>query len=262
MVKIVLNADDFGRSITRNQAIDDSFKQALICSAGLIVTGKNLQNALNYIKKGNYFEKIHLHLNLSTSYKEEDPEDTPITLAMKKDPLFCENGKFSPGLPYRFVDIRKWKVVYCELIAQYQRFKEITEGKANYKHIDFHLWSNLTWPSSVALYFFIRKYKIESVRFIGIHQMNSIGYRILSRISKGLKCIKHIPATNIDYYLSKEKMLNKYKTIELYCHPNYKQGIFLDDSPSYLQHEMQPMIKQIEMLKSLDNMEFISWKDL
>ena len=42
MVRIILNADDFGKSVTRNQAIDDSFKQGLIRSAGLIVTGKHL----------------------------------------------------------------------------------------------------------------------------------------------------------------------------------------------------------------------------
>ena len=50
MVHIILNADDFGRSIERNKAIDDSFKQGLICSAGLIVTGKHLQNAQQFFK--------------------------------------------------------------------------------------------------------------------------------------------------------------------------------------------------------------------
>ena len=48
MVKIILNADDFGKSVERNRAIDDSFKQGLIRSAGLIVTGKHLQEAVDW----------------------------------------------------------------------------------------------------------------------------------------------------------------------------------------------------------------------
>ena len=63
-MKIILNADDFGRSIERNQAIDDAFKQGLIRSSSLIVTGKYLQDAVDYINKGGYADKIHLHLRL------------------------------------------------------------------------------------------------------------------------------------------------------------------------------------------------------
>ena len=72
--------------------------------------------------------------------------------------------------------------------------------------------------------------------------------------------MKYIPATNIDYFLSKKQSLNQYKTIELYCHPNYKDGIFIDDSPSYLHHDIQPMLNQIQMLKVVGNIEFVSWE--
>ncbi len=171
MVRIILNADDFGRSVERNRAIDDSFKPGLICSAGLIVTGKNLQNAIDYIHNGEYLKNIHLHLNLSTSLRDEDPEDTPLTEAMRRDSFFCKDGKFKKysGLPHRFSDLRKWEIVYHEMVSQYEKFKEITNEKANYKHIDFHLWYNLTWPVAFALKRFTRNYKIESVRYIGMH---------------------------------------------------------------------------------------------
>lgn len=263
MVRIILNADDFGRSLTLNQAVNDSFKQGLISSASLIVTGKYLQNAVDYINAGDYVEKVHLHFNVSTILRDGDSEDMPLTKAMKEDTFFCKNGKFSTykGLPQKFSYIRKWKVVYRELVAQYEKFIEITKGKADYKHVDFHLWYNLTWPVSVALYFFNRKYKIESIRLIGLHQMNSRKYRLLTWISK-TRNIKEVPSTNIDYYLTKKKSLSHYQTIELYCHPNYKNGEFLDDSPSYLHHDRQPMLRQIQMLKDSGDIEFISWKDI
>lgn len=262
MVKFILNADDFGKSKERNRAIDDSFKQRLIRSAGLIVTGKHLQEAVDYIGKGGYVENIHLHINLSANLLHEDSDDIPLTTAMRKDAFFCKNEKFKKyhGLPKNFVGIRKWKIVYNELVAQYNKFKEITNGRADYKHVDFHLWYNLTWPVAVALRLFTKRFNIESVRFIGLHQMNNRRYKLFQLLSQrsGVKCV---PATNIDYYLSKRQELVKYQLMELYCHPNYKEGVFLDDSPSYLKHERQPMLKQIQMLEELGNIDFISWED-
>ena len=262
MVRIILNADDFGRSPERNQAIDDSFKQGLIYSAGLIVTGKSLQEALDYIKQGGYVGNIHLHFNLSTSLRDGDCEDVPLTEAMKKDAFFCKNGKLRPykGLPLKISSIFKWKLVYRELVAQYNKFVEITEGNGNNNHVDFHLWYNLIWPASIALNIFTRKYNIKSVRYIGLHH-KSFRYKWFRILSWNPR-VKQIPATNIDYFLTKHKTLNQEKIIELYCHPHYKDGVFLDDSPSYLKHDRQPMPKQIQMLKEIKGLEFVAWEDV
>ncbi|MBR4338248.1 MAG: ChbG/HpnK family deacetylase [Bacteroidaceae bacterium] len=262
MTKVILNADDFGKSLSRNRAINDSFKQGLIYSAGLIVTGKHLQNAIDYMMEGKYVESTHLHVNLSANLLQEDSEDAPLTDAMRKDPFFCKDGKFKKykGLPHRISDIRKWKIVYEEIVAQYNKFFEETQGRGNIEHVDFHLWYNLTFPVALALNFFTWKYKIKSVRYIGIHQ-KSIKFKLFRWLSWNPR-VKSIPATNIDYYLSKRRSLAQEPIIELYCHPNYKEEVFLDDSPSYLKHERQPMQKQIQMLKELDSVEFISWESI
>ena len=263
MTKIILNADDFGKSPSRNRAINDCFKQGLIGSAGLIVTGKHLQDAIGYIMRGGYVGDVHLHFNLSTGLLHENPDDIPLTESMRRDSFFCTNGKFKKykGLPQRISGIRKWRVVYQELVAQYNKFIEMTDGKADYKHIDFHLWYNLTWPVCVALNLFTWRYKIKSVRYIGIHQKNKKRYRLYRLISWN-PYVKYVPATNIDYYLSKKHLFDNYEIIELYCHPNYKDGVFLDDSPSYLKHERQPMLKQIQMLKDSDDfMELVGQFD-
>lgn len=263
MVKIILNADDFGRSAERNRAIDDCFKQGLITSAGLIITGKYLQNALSFIDSGDYVEKIHLHVNLSTSLRDEDPEDIPLTEAMRKDSFFCKDGKFKKykGLPHRLSDIRKWRIVYQEMVAQYEKFKEVTKGKADYKHIDFHLWYNLTWPVSMALRRFTRNIGIESVRYIGMHQVTNRKFKLYWKLSQSPK-VTYVPSTNIDFYLSKNNLFLNYDTVELYCHPHYKENVFLDDSPSYLKHNRQPMLKQLQLLNDHGVSKFISWKDI
>ena len=262
MKKIIINADDFGKSPNRNRAVDDSFRQGLISSAGLIVTGKHLQEAVEYMNRGGYTDRVHLHFNLSANLLHEESEDKPLTEAMRNDSYFCEEGKFFKyrGLPRDLWGIRKWKVVYHELVAQYNKFIEVTDGKADYKHVDFHLWYNLTWPVSVALNLFTIRYKIKSVRYIGIHQQSKRKYRLFRLISWN-PFVKSVPATNIDYYLSKKHLFDKYKIIELYCHPNYKEGVFLDDSPSYLKHERQPMLRQIEMLKGSRVFESLCWRD-
>ena len=264
MTKVIVNADDFGKSPGRNRAIDDSFKQGLISSAGLIVTGKYLQDAVNLINEGGYCDRIHLHLNLSANLLHEGSEDAPLTDAMRKDSFFCsEDGKFLPykGLPTKLSSVRKWRVVYRELVAQYDKFIEVTEGKGDYSHIDFHLWYNLSWPVSVALNLFTRKYKIKSVRYIGLHQMKKKRYRLFRVISWNPR-VKYIPATNIDFFLSKRQSLMRYDVLELYCHPHYKEGAFLDDSPSYLKHDRQPMLNHVQRLKDSEDVEFIAWKDL
>ena len=260
---IILNADDFGKSPERNRAIDDAFQQGLICSAGLIVTGQYLGEALEYINKGGYVDKVHLHLNLSTNLSRENSDDTPITEAMRKDSFFCKNGKFKPykGLSHKISSVFKWRVAYREMVAQYNKFKEITNGRADYKHVDFHLWFNLTWPVSIALNKFTRKFKIASVRYIGMHQKDKSWHKFFRLLSWN-PLVKQIPATNIDFYLSKKSMFDNDDIVELYCHPHYKEGVLLDDSPSYLKHERQPLSKQIQMLKDSGDVEFVSWKSL
>jgi len=264
MAKIILNADDFGRSVERNQAIDDSFKLGLVFSAGLIVTTKHLQNAIDYINNGDYLKNVHLHLNLSSTIRWDKTEDTPLTEAIKRDPFFCKDGKFvqyndSPYRIFKINTISKWKLAYNEMVAQYNKFIEVTNGKGDINHVDFHLWYNLSWPAAIALKVFTKKYHIKSVRYIGLHHKWYFG---LFRIVSWNPHVKQYPSANIDYYLSKYSSLKKKDIIELYCHPNYKEGILLDDSASYLKHERQPMQKQIQLLKELGNVEFVSWESL
>lgn len=264
MMQVILNADDFGKSPERNRAIDDSFKMGLVRSASLIITGKYLQDALNYINKGDYVRNVHLHINFSTAPldKSEGSEDIPLTAAMKMDSTFCKNGKFKPyqGLPRKLSSVLKWKKVYKEMVTQYNKFIELTQGKANYEHIDFHSWYNLTWPVAIALNVFTRKYHIKSVRYMGLHQKNYLPNKIFRIISWNPR-VRFYPATNIDFFLSKYQVFKDIETIELFTHPKYKDGVLLDDSISYLNHEKQPMQKQIEMLKEKGNIDLFSWED-
>ena len=260
MRKVFLTADDFGRSPERNDAIDESFKKGLICSAGLMVTGKYLQDAVDHIKSGGYCSKVHCHFNLSGNIKGEDSEDTPLTERMKKDRTFCKDNKYRTwaGHPSNFFDIFKFMVVYKELVAQYDRFVEVTEGKGCLHHVDFHLYFNLTWPSSLALNIFTWTHKIKSVRYIGVDREHS--KRRLFLFLSWNPFVKSYRSGNIDAFLSKPEWFAKDKTFELYCHPDYKTGVLMDNSASIFKHEKKSLKEHVDLLRKYD-LEFVSWRD-
>lgn len=54
MKTIIINADDFGRGIERNNAIDYAFKHGLIGSASLIVNSLYTQDAVYKAIRGVY----------------------------------------------------------------------------------------------------------------------------------------------------------------------------------------------------------------
>ena len=260
MIRIILNADDFGKSPERNRAIADAFDKGLISAAGLIVTGQHLQQAVDLIEERGLWEKVHLHINLSANLLQEKSEDAPLSGAMKEDRFFCTDGKFKPykGLPQQFSSIVKWRVVYKEMVAQYKKFMEVSRGKGDISHLDFHLWYNLTWPVAVALNLFTWRYRIRSVRYLGQYQRRFVRNRVFRAVSWN-PFVKTVPSANIDYFLSKRQFFNRYKLVELYCHPHYKDGVFLDDSPSYLKHERQPLPAQVQMLKAKEDAVIVSW---
>ena len=265
-MKIVLTADDLGKSPSRNDAIIEAFREGYISSAGLMVTGAHLQDALEKMQmKGIKWDKIHLHLNFSTNLSKEGSNDVPLTEKMQRDAFFSREGKFKlyRGLPKRLSSIRKWRVAYLEMKAQYEKFKELSGGEGNLEHLDCHLYYNLTWPVAVALSLFTWTHKIKTVRYWGLHHRDTLRFRIMRALMWN-PFVRYIPADNIDYYLSKKDECGKYDVMELYVHPNYKDGVFLDDSPSYIDPTRQrlPMPEQIGRLKNAVQFEMITWHEV
>lgn len=59
-MNIIITADDFGRSLERNEAIDAAFRHGLIKSAGLMVSTPYTQDAVNKAFRGGVFKQIAL----------------------------------------------------------------------------------------------------------------------------------------------------------------------------------------------------------
>lgn len=185
--------------------------------------------------------------------------DRPLTEIMAKDSSFCKDGLYRPytTLPNRPKDIFKFHVVYKELCAQYNMFLSVTEGKGNRYHIDFHLWYNLTWPVAIALNLFTWTHRIKSVRYIGFHQERS--RRRFFRLLSWNPFVRSYRSSNIDGFLTQPDRFDKDACFELYCHPDYMDGVLMDNSISYFGNDKRSMETHISMLKDRGDLELVSW---
>ena len=59
---VILNADDFGKSLEQNEAIDEAYKRGFVRSIGLIVAEEYSQDAIDKARKGGVYKRPTLTL--------------------------------------------------------------------------------------------------------------------------------------------------------------------------------------------------------
>lgn len=269
-MKIVISADDFGKSGAVNRAINDAMTMGFIQSTALMMGAEYTEEAIEFAMSGGYINNVHCHLNLAST-KSLGFFYLPQSHGFAESD-FCENGRFKGKNYYNklyCIDYYKYvDVIFRELESQYESFKKLTDGKANYQHLDFHLYLNLCPPIAAAYSRLIKKHHIQSARFFGEHQRyakESRKRRLVHRCVMGLG--KHngaylMKSCKIEHYLEYCEQLLGEKCLELYAHPDYVDGILLDNTPSALGREKRTLEDSIALVKQLGNVEFISWASL
>ena len=97
MIKLVINADDYGIAENQTEAILVSFKKGIITSTTIMVNMPDFSRAVTRARECGVFDKVGLHLNLT--------EGIPLTEQIKNCPRFCSSdGKFN-GVFHR----SKWR---------------------------------------------------------------------------------------------------------------------------------------------------------
>ena len=252
-MNVILNADDFGKSLEQNQAIDEAFKQGFVRSVGLIVTEQYLQDAINKARTGGYIKNLHLHFNLSKKLSR-------LPLSENDDTAILNDNKSQKQVNH-FLSIKQLSSIYRELVTQYDYFIEVTNGEANYRHIDFHVWANLSWPVCLLLNLFSWKFHIKTVRYWAIAKKKKTKYK-LYRILSWNPFVKSIPACSFFYFLTQRLTLSKSRTIEIFCHPIFKNGELIDGTSSYIKYEKKSLSKLMQDMKKYKDVEFVSWEDI
>ncbi len=116
-MKVIINADDFGGSVAVNQAVEISYKQGILTSASLMVTGDAFEDALQRIPRLPGLS-VGLHLVLSEGKPALPPGEIPH--------LVNRQGRFiaSPvwaGLRYFFTPACRAELEK-EIRAQFESF--------------------------------------------------------------------------------------------------------------------------------------------
>ena len=254
------------RSYEKNIAIDYAMRNRLVCSAALIMGSKYTDEAIELAFRGEYIQNVHCHLNLSLDRNYGKPF-VPLNEAYKKS-RFCKNGEFASVSYYHADFLKHAEVVFQELEAQYLAFKEKTRNQANYLHVDFHNYSNMSPPVAVAYERLIKKYHIQSARFFGEHQTEVREAKKRQLIHAVMMfhwrhCKAYVvKSSRIEYFLVRKERFQREKIVELFVHPDYRNGMLIDKTESLFGNEMKPLEEQISSIKQLGNIEFVSWVSL
>lgn len=88
MIKLVINADDYGFAENQTEAILESFRRGIISSTTVMVTMPDFTRSIVRAKEEGVFDKIGLHLNLTQGY--------PLTEPIRACAHFCgQDGAFN-----------------------------------------------------------------------------------------------------------------------------------------------------------------------
>ncbi len=266
MMKIILSADDFGRSHEMNMAIDYAMKNQMVCSTALLMGSQFTEEAVKLALEGGYISRVHCHLNLADGRNVGD-HFVPLNDAYKKS-RFCKDGEFASAWYYHADYLKFADIVYQELETQYLTFKELTKNRANNLHLDFHRYLNLSLPVAAAYDRLIKNYQIQSARFFGEHQSeDKRSWKRRLIYSAMMLHWRHSRAyvaksSRVDYFLARKERFEKDQIVELFVHPNYRNGVLIDQTKSVFGNGMKPLEEHIALVRQSGDIEFIPWTAL
>ena len=237
-MKIVVNADDFGMSHSKNVAIDKAMREGLCTQTSLVVNLPCSEEAMKLAKDGGYMDRVSLHLNLTVG--------KPLTEKIKKCRYYCEDGEFlfKPVIKsYKQILPMHINCIRNELEAQIVKF--IGFGFHPIR-IDSHNWVHLRVPVWLALIPLIKKYNFFSVRpmWEGYleERIAAKWYRYFKKFQKWLllsECVRIFPySSNIEQFLiydeHRTENISTEFIAEVFTHPDIQKNEIMDTSSSYL----------------------------
>lgn len=223
MLKITVNADDFGWSQSCSKAIISAFDQHLIQTTTMISNGAYFEEAAALLEDLALKDRVGIHFDLT--------EGCPLTDAIKTDPFFCgTDGSFHMHVKrYTVLNREQKQHAYEELKAQAKRFRD--RGLA-FHHADSHHHIH-TAPNIFPIVMQVMKeFGIEKTRIS----------RNIGRMSLPKKLLKNgfnavLKLQNLDYTdffgspsdLHETPINRKNATVELMVHPDFdKTGMLID----------------------------------
>lgn len=226
IMKAIVNADDFGKSHTINDAIVYAFKNKIINQTTLMVTEIYCDEAVALAKENGFINHVGLHLNLD--------EGKPLTENIRNLELFCDkDGLFNKRFDKRmftrlcFVDAKVRNFCSEEIDAQIQSY---LKTGSSLMHIDSHHYVHFNGSILSLLIPIAKSYGIKSMRISHINSTDSI-LRTWYKRMNNRKIQKYFSTTEIFFggysnFLNQKKV--NYESFEIMIHPDYIEDTYVD----------------------------------
>lgn len=223
---VIINADDFGLNIKRNQAITKCFQKGLINSTSIMPNMPLFKEAIISAKDYNFQENIGLHACITEGKSLTDLSKTPF---VDKEGFFIKRQVYKPTL---FLSKSVRNLFEKEVVAQLEALKKsgIKPTHINTHH-DIH---ELPWLLPIFLSI-SKKHQIKlRVSQIWIDGKNSLK-PLYRKLVNGV--YKYYNLNYTDYFetldIYKKKRLQKtdpYKITEIMVHPDLDRSGRITDS--------------------------------
>lgn len=225
LMRIIVNADDFGYSKSVNDAISKSFSYKYISQTTIMINMPFVDEGIIISKEQGFFNKIGLHLNLT--------EGIPLTNNIKNNRHYTNTkGEFNASLinckRYRFyIPQKDKKCIMEEIDAQMKKYKELGFPLM---HMDshHHIHNNISLIFLISR--FAKKNGFKSMRIC--RNMDIVNYSYL-KIAYKLIVNKIIRSSfRTVKYFAEYSAYNKCEfinsDIEIMVHPDIVNGEIVD----------------------------------
>ena len=218
MIKLFINADDFGISESVNRAVVECFQRGYISATTLMVNMPLCDDAVQLSHDGDFFNCVGLHLNVI--------EGCPLSENIKKYPIFCgDDGKFNDNINRN--KIKRFCLSSDEKKALSKEFEMQIDKYFSYGfagHVDSHQHTHYFLSYFGVLSPLLKKYKFLSVRLLS-HDSNlkktkrKVYYTIYNNLLKKKFDVKTDCFFSFDDFIKTDFI--KTGIIELMSHPDY-----------------------------------------
>jgi len=262
MNRLVINADDCGRSVYDNEKIGEAIEKGLITSTTVMANMEDFEGAVRLYEKYKDHISFGIHLNLS--------EGSPLVWTdIFAKTGFCveDNGKMVFGFCVDEMKINPWEAkkkyqftplnsdlkmcIYQELRAQIEK---VRAAGIEISHVDSHSHMHLS-PFILPIACEVAKeFDITKMR----HARNRLGYNVKSFVYRALNAYQHYLMRNFektDVFCSAREYDSIKKdddlSYELMCHPGLTFGHYPEEM-LYLQHNIERFREKCQLITYRD----------
>ena len=250
MLRLFINADDFGLSRNVNNGIVECFERNYVSATTLMVNMPFCDEAVDLSHRHGFSDCVGLHLNISEGY--------PLSEQIKSVPLFVgNNGRFSNWF--------RQKTIKQFLLSRHEKSALKEEFEAQIKkflslgfcgHLDSHQHSHTCWFFFEVLAPLLLKYNFLTVRLSRNISNESVSPLIYSYKAIFNTFLKNKTTVLTKHFTSFASILEqgfpKDGVTELMCHPDYSSDGALINIGNVGFEELFKNIKNYRLLKPIE----------